>query len=149
MPHRHTSSAPIELWLELQSGRETAYPLKEKNVRRKSRQTHTLLCSTDARIQRVVALIEERFDHKLSLTHMARIAGLSSSRLRHKFKSEIGVTPTVYLQTYRLHVAKALLADKGLRVKEAKAAVGISSDSYFTRQFKRAFGVTPTGSKPF
>jgi AraC-like DNA-binding protein len=149
MQRRRNSSAPTELRRELLPYRGSIYPPKGKNVRRKRATKHALFYSTDTRIRRVVALIEERFDRKLSLAYMARIAGLSSSRLRHKFKSEIGVTPTVYLQTYRLRVAKALIANKGLRVKEAKAAVGISSDSYFTRQFKRAFGVTPTNSKSF
>lgn len=83
----------------------------------------------------------------LSLASMSRVAGLSSSRLRHKFKLEIGVTPTVYLQALRLRKAKELLTTNNLTVKEARAAVGISSDSYFTHQFKRTFGSTPSHFK--
>ena len=75
---------------------------------------------------------------------MARVAGLSSSRLRHKFKAEVGVTPTVYLQALRLRKAKELLSTNNVTVKEARAAVGISSDSYFTHQFKRTFGNPPS-----
>jgi AraC-like DNA-binding protein len=147
MLHRHTSSTQIELLRELQSGGESAYPLKE-NVGRESPYTHTLLCSTDARIKRVVALIEERFDRKLSLADMAQVAGLSTSRLRHKFKSEVGVTPAAYLRARRLCAARELLTGGQLTVKEAKAAVGISSDSYFTHQFKRTFGTPPSRSRP-
>lgn len=75
---------------------------------------------------------------------MARVTGLSASRLRHKFKAEVGVTPTVYLQSLRLRKAKQLLTTSNLTVKEARAAVGISSDSYFTHQFKRTFGNSPS-----
>lgn len=98
----------------------------------------------DYRIQRVIAHMEEKPDRTLSLSCMARIAGLSSSRLRHKFKSEVGITPTVYLQTLRLRRAKELLTTNNLTVKEARAAVGITSDSYFTHQFKRTFGNPPS-----
>lgn len=100
----------------------------------------------DPRIQRIVTLIEERPDCALSLNGMARVAGLSASRLRHKFKAEVGVTPTAYLQMLRLHKARELLSNNDLTVKEVKAAVGINSDSYFTHQFKRAFGVPPSRS---
>jgi len=101
----------------------------------------------DIRIQRLISYIEEQPHRPLSLAFMARVTGLSPSRLRHKFKAEVGVTPTVYLQTLRLRKAKELLATNNHTVKEVKAAVGISSDSYFTHQFKRAFGVPPSRSR--
>lgn len=101
----------------------------------------------DPRIQRVILLMEENPDRELSLAGLAQSVGLSPSRLRHKFKSEVGVTPTVYLQTLRFEKAKRLLSTKFLTVKEVKAAVGITSDSYFTHQFKRAFGVSPSRSR--
>lgn len=98
----------------------------------------------DPRILRVLTLIEGNLHGRLSLARLAQAVGLSPSRLRHKFKSEVGVTPTAYLQARRLDAAKELLLTRRLAVKEAKAAVGISSDSYFTRQFKSAFGVPPS-----
>jgi transcriptional regulator GlxA family with amidase domain len=91
--------------------------------------------------------MEERRFRPLSLSEMARVVRLSPSRLRHKFKSEIGVTPTTYLQALRLQRAKELLTIDHLSVKETRAAVGLSSDSYFSHQFKRAFGVPPSHSR--
>jgi AraC-like DNA-binding protein len=101
----------------------------------------------DIRIQRLISYIEEQPHRPLSLALMARVTGLSASRLRHKFKAEVGVTPTVYLQTLRLRKAKDLLTTNNLTVKEARAAVGICSDSYFTHQFKRTFGNPPSHFK--
>ena len=98
----------------------------------------------DQRIQIVIALMESNLNRPLSLTKMARVAGLSPSRFRHKFKAEIGVTPTTYLQTIRLEKARRLLASNSLSVKEVKAAVGIQSDSYFTHRFKNTYGQTPS-----
>ena len=102
--------------------------------------------TVDPRIQRVVASIEGDPHQRFSLEIMARTVGLSSSRLRHKFKSEVGITPTVYLQIVRMKVAAELLR-KDLSVKEVRAAIGLESDSYFTHQCQRMFGVPPSRIK--
>jgi AraC-like DNA-binding protein len=103
----------------------------------------------DPRIERVIALIEENLRRSLSLDALARLAGLSSSRLRHKFKSEVGMTPTVYLQLVRMRKARELLNGHRLTVKEVRAAVGIKSDSYFAHQFKRFYGVRPSDQRTY
>jgi transcriptional regulator GlxA family with amidase domain len=54
------------------------------------------------------------------------------------------VTPTIYLQSVRLKMARELLTDHCLSVKQVKAAVGIQSDSYFTHQFKTTYGLPPS-----
>ena len=101
----------------------------------------------DPKIQRVIVFLESNLHERLSLTAMARLAGLSPSRFRHKFKEELGVTPTIYLLRVRLRVARILLEENRLSVKEVKAAVGIQSDSYFTHQFKTIYGSTPSRSR--
>lgn len=99
----------------------------------------------DQRIQMAIAIMESNLNRQISLAKLARTAGLSASRFRHKFKAEVGVTPTIYLQTIRLQMARTLLASNSLSVKEVRAAIGIKSDSYFTHQFKKAYGQTPSG----
>lgn len=101
----------------------------------------------DRRIQIAIALMESNLNRRLTLAQMARTAGLSASRFRHKFKAEIGVTPTIYLQNIRLEMAKTLLSTNSLSVKEVKNAIGIQSDSYFTHQIKKAYGQTPSRLK--
>jgi len=98
----------------------------------------------DIRIQRLVAIIKLEPHQRHSLDSMASIAGLSSSRLRHKFKSEIGVTPRTYLHTVRMEMADELLKSSSMSVKEVRVAIGLTSDSYFTREFKRTFGIPPS-----
>jgi AraC-like DNA-binding protein len=101
----------------------------------------------DRRIQRLVATIDHSPQQRVSLDDMARIASLSPSRLRHKFKSQVGVTPTVYLQNARLKLAERLLKDGNLSVKEVRAAVGFESDSYFTHLCERVYGRSPLQMK--
>jgi AraC-like DNA-binding protein len=103
----------------------------------------------DPRIKRVITLIEDDCHKRLSLETMALMARMSSSRLRHKFKSELGVTPTVYLQNVRMRKAAELLKDENLSVKEVRAAIGLESDSYFTHLCERIYGVAPSRMKEF
>src|SRR5258706_4184217 len=98
----------------------------------------------DPRIKRVIATIEANPHQSLSLITMARIARLSPSRLRHKFKSEVGITPTLYLQKVRMRLAVKLLKDETFSVKEVRAAVGLGSDSYFAHLCKRVNGRPPS-----
>ncbi len=98
----------------------------------------------DARVRRVVEFLESNFHRELSLGAMARVVGLSSSRLRHMFKAHTGTTPTRFLKNLRMQEAKRLLETTGLSVKEVMAGVGVSDPSNFTRDFRRTHGLTPT-----
>ncbi|HYW73234.1 MAG TPA: AraC family transcriptional regulator [Pyrinomonadaceae bacterium] len=101
----------------------------------------------DTRIQEIIAILNRDYHQSLSLQQLARGVGLSSSRLRHKFKTETGVTPTAYLGAIRMRSAEELLRSQSLSVKEVRAAIGLNSDSYFTHRFKRTFGVLPSHMK--
>ncbi len=98
----------------------------------------------DQRVQRVIVLMKDNLHREIPLIKMARIIGLSSSRLRHLFKVETNLTPTQYLNHLRMQEAKEQLETTSLSVKEIMTSVGMSDPSDFTRAFKRAYGVTPT-----
>lgn len=98
----------------------------------------------DPRIQKVIAVIDGDPHQRLSLARMARIAHLSSSRLRHKFKSEVGITPTLYLRSVRMRMAADLLRDEDLSIKEVRARIGLKSDSHFTHLCERVYGEPPS-----
>jgi transcriptional regulator GlxA family with amidase domain len=98
----------------------------------------------DPRIKLVITLIEEDITGELGLEEMARFIGLSTSRLRHKFKSEIGVTPTAYAQNLRMRRAVELLKSGRLSVKEVRARIGLESASYFAHQCRRVYGLPPS-----
>lgn len=99
----------------------------------------------DRRVEKVVELIKkEDIEHAPSLKELARSMNLSYSRLRHLFKSEMGVTPTQYLRLLRMRQTQELLETTYLSVKEIMVRLGINDESHFLRGFKREFGLTPT-----
>ena len=97
----------------------------------------------DHRALRVITLMQDDLRRDLTLAHIAQMVNLSTSRLRHLFKNEVGTTPTQYLRALRLQEAKRLLETTPLRVKEVRSAVGFVDDSHFVRDFKRAHGQSP------
>jgi two-component system, response regulator YesN len=97
----------------------------------------------DARVEKVVAIMREEFHRNLSLNELARSVNLSLWHLSHLFKSEMGLSPALYLKNYRMQQAAVLLESTFLSVKEITARVGFRDESHFVRVFKGAYGLTP------
>lgn len=98
----------------------------------------------DRRIQIVSSAIDRDFRRAWSTARLARLVNLSPSRLRHLFKAEMSKTPAQYLKCLRMREAEILLRTTFLTVKEIMNRVGISDESHFGHEFKRAYGLAPS-----
>lgn len=98
----------------------------------------------DPRVLKVVDHIESNPHLHLQLEQLAKSMNMSSSRLRHIFTAEVGVSPKQYLRTIRLELAKHLVESTYLNVKEVMTKVGFNDESHFVRDFEKAFGLTPS-----
>lgn len=84
------------------------------------------------------------FDPKLNVTKMLRLVFMSRTDLHRKLKREADLSATEYLRQRRLKKAKQLLTERpDLHIGRVALEVGFSSQSYFARKFKEAFGVRP------
>ncbi|PYS85055.1 MAG: hypothetical protein DMF67_02705 [Acidobacteria bacterium] len=97
----------------------------------------------DQRVQAVINIMKAGSDKELSLIELAQAVNLSTSRLRHVFKAEMGISPAQYIKFLKMNKAKELTESTFLNVKQIMNVVGISDGSHFVRDFKRFFGVTP------
>lgn len=97
----------------------------------------------DRRLQLVLMLVEDNMRRQLVIRDLATAVNLSSGRLAHLFKSEVGVSPQRYLNNIRMERAKELLENGLLSCKEIAAEVGIPNPSRFCRGFKARYGTTP------
>ena len=97
----------------------------------------------DRRMLLVLMLVADNTRRRLLIGDLAAAVNLSSGRLAHLFKSEIGVSPQRYLNNLRMEKAKQLLENGLLSGKEIAAEVGIPNDSRFCRSFKDRYGITP------
>ena len=96
------------------------------------------------RINQLLKAIQSDCAADLSTAEMARIANMSKTSLHDSFKSITTLTPLQYVKSIRLHRARALMINDGLTAGAAAYAVGYSSVSQFSREFKRLFGNPPS-----
>ena len=98
----------------------------------------------DSRIQKVQKMMRDNLNRELSLAELAQSVNLSSWRLCHLFRSDIGMPPIKYLRLLRMEAAKELLETSFFSIKEITYKVGINDESHFVRDFKKIYGVPPS-----
>ena len=98
----------------------------------------------DRRIEVVISSMEAQPTKSWETSELADLVNLSGSRLRHLFKQETGTTPAQYLKVIRLRKAATLLRTTFMSIKEIAMSVGLTTASYFVREFRKSYGMTPT-----
>lgn len=96
-----------------------------------------------ARVDRAKAMMEAHYAEPLSLSTLARDAGVSVFHFARIFAELEGRPPHRFLSDVRLAHASARLRG-GAAVTETCFAVGFGSLSHFVTMFRRRYGVRPT-----
>ena len=95
------------------------------------------------RIGRSLRLIHAGYAQPLDVMQLAEEAGMSLPSFHSHFKTITHVSPMQYVKSTRLHQARLLMVREDLTAEGASHAVGYTSASQFSREFKRLFGLTP------
>jgi AraC-like DNA-binding protein len=93
-------------------------------------------------VRRARCRIDDDPTAPVTLSGLAREAGLSRFQLLRAFARATGLTPHAYLVQRRAHLARALIA-AGLPLAEAALASGFADQSHMTRVFTRKYGISP------
>jgi len=94
-------------------------------------------------LKRVIEHINEHLQGELSLVELSRIAKLTPHHFATAFKASTGISPHRYVIERRIGRARDLLLQKEKTISEIAIAVGFSSQSHLTTNFRRTMGVTP------
>lgn len=93
---------------------------------------------------RLAGYIEEHLKEELSVDRLCRRFRLSRVELYALFREYFSSTPADFIKERRLERACTLLEQTRLPVGKIAEACGIPDYNYFSKQFKKKFGVPPT-----
>jgi len=98
----------------------------------------------DAPIMNLIDRIRESPQEEWSVNRMCQLVGLSKNQLNLRFKQAAGVSPNVFLIQTRIGNACELLAYSDLTVEAVADSIGYRDIYFFSRQFKKRMGVSPS-----
>lgn len=94
-------------------------------------------------IQHAVRWLTLQYAQPVSIERMAQTLGYHRTHLSKMFKLHTGMSPMQFLLQVRMERAKLLLAEP-LTVEQVASSVGFADPLYFSKQFKKWVGVSPT-----
>ncbi|WP_247682410.1 AraC family transcriptional regulator [Pseudoalteromonas sp. MMG013] len=112
-------------------------------ITRHLQKTSTTLANIDA-IKTPVEFIRTNYHNQITVEQLADIAHLSVSALERRFKKHLAKTPKQFLIEIRLEQARKLLIETTLPISSVCFDTGFVDPSYFSKLFKRFFGMTPS-----
>lgn len=102
----------------------------------------------DAFLNKLFSVVEDHLsDSDFDVSRLCRAVNLSRSQVYRKLKALTGKSTTEVIRSYRLHKGKELLTTSNMNISEVAYKVGFTSPAYFTRCFKKEFGIAPSESK--
>ena len=83
--------------------------------------------------EQVLSGIRDSFSQAdYSVEDLAASLGLSRVHLNRRLQSELGISPSVLLKTYRMRLASGMLSESTYTIAEIASSCGFSSSSYFS-----------------
>ena len=95
-------------------------------------------------ISKAKAYVEAHIGSEISLDQTADSVGVNPFYLSKLFKEETGSNFIDFVNDVRLEKARSLLKKLELSIKEVSFDCGYSDQNYFSKIFRRKFGITPT-----
>lgn len=94
-------------------------------------------------VSRTATYIDSNIAGDLSLSALAALQNVNASYLSTIFRRETGKTVTAYVTEKRMDTAARLLRTTNLQIQTVAQHCGMSDVNYFSKLFKKQYGVTP------
>jgi AraC-like DNA-binding protein len=91
----------------------------------------------------VEAFCRQNYAQPIGVTDMAGVAKMSRFHFTRLFKKAWGISPCRYLGLFRLEKAMQLVREGGFTVKEVAHRCGFGTANYFSKVFRKHYGVRP------
>lgn len=94
-------------------------------------------------VQSAIAFMKENYQRQITLGELALHVGYSQNHFQRIFTEIMGSSPREYLEHVRVEKAKYLLAQNEKSLSEIAQDCGFSSQSYFSKVFRKRTFITP------
>jgi AraC family transcriptional regulator of arabinose operon len=98
-------------------------------------------------LARAVEYLSERYRANVRVPELSAAVGVPPAKLAALFREATGGGVLSYIIGLRMTEARRLLAETSLTVGEVATAVGYDDPYYFSREFRRRHGMTPSGCR--
>lgn len=95
-------------------------------------------------ISSAIAIMEEEYTYLYGIEELADKLETSKHHFIRLFTKSVGYSPLKYLTSVKLKKAKEQLANTNLPLELVAVSCGFSSGNYFSKVFKKEFGLSPT-----
>lgn len=96
-------------------------------------------------LERMLKYIDQAYTNRISPESLSERFSLSKEHICALFRRELDMTVSEYVNMVKLNHAVELLSNSSMNVSQISEYLGYSSVYYFSRLFKRRYGVSPTG----
>lgn len=105
---------------------------------------HATQTALPGALELMMTFIRHHIAEPLTVTRVAEAARCSETTAQRLFSRHTGESLQAWIRHTRLREAAGLLRTTGLRVSEVAQLVGYPDPLYFSRAFRRAYGVAPS-----
>lgn len=107
------------------------------------RESTAVVGVADPLVLRVAQYIQNHLSEQLSVNLLADFCGVSRATLSNRFRLALGRSPGSEIKRQRLALAKTLLAETSLAIKEIGHQCGMPDPYHFSAFFRREAGASP------
>jgi AraC-like DNA-binding protein len=96
-------------------------------------------------VKQMIHYMASQYAYPISIEQMCHSLGYNRAYLSRIFRKETGTTPVSYLLKLRIEKSRQLLRGKPeLSIEQIAASVGMTDPLYFSRQFRKIYGKSPS-----
>ncbi|CAM3330305.1 AraC family transcriptional regulator [Paenibacillus lupini] len=100
---------------------------------------------SDKLMQQMIHYLSTQYAQPVSIEQMAESFGYNRAYLSRLFKRYTGVSPITFLLNLRIDKARQMIREReGLTIEQISASVGLQDSLYFSKQFRRLYGLSPS-----
>lgn len=118
--------------------------LQEKSVNAEQKRVQPDISGENIIIREAQQYVQENVTQKLTVPVVAEAVGVSTSYLTALFQKHLRFSPGEYIRRIKLQQSKQLIREGQMNFTQIAQTLQYSTVHHFSRQFRQAFGMTPT-----